>query len=729
MHGLSSFFSPDSVAVIGASDDPKKVASIIYSKLLVNAARGTLHAAVYPVNPHYSSIAGRPCYPDLDSLPKTPELLIIAVPVNSTLDLVKDAIRKGVKAIIVIAGGFGEAGRAELEDEIASIARTGDLRILGPNTIGLLVTLSGLDTLFLPNTKVLPDGREVVSLLPPLKGGVVLVTQSGHLGEVVAEELRSNNVGVRAIVGVGNQLDVSVEDVLEHFADDEQTRVIAVYLEGVKQGRRFMLKAAEASPKKPIVVYKMGKTGVGARAALTHTASIVGNYEVYKAAFKQSGLLEADSLEGLVDDCIAFSMLPETKGNRVAILTNAGGTGAIAADESARLGLDIKPLSRQLAGKLRKEFAKASFSGIMNLGNPLDLTATATTDEYEKAFGILTSSEEYDMILAFPTHQPATIDYDIIGRMTSIAKSTGKPIVVGSMGRSELAELFHMGFLSRGVPSYRTPERCVRVLHALAEYHELRGSTCAPRTEAKHRVLPWLESRRGFLPAALNERLLRKYGIPCAKSVIMKSRAEVDVALKALRFPLALKLVSGQLVHKSDVGGVILGVKDEPSLLSIFSELKARSKALGVPFSGVLAQEMVPKGVELILGATRDEVFGPSVVFGLGGIFTEILKDYSVAIGAVSETRALELIDDIRMNPVMNGYRGGPVVDKKKLARVVSSFSLILEENPSISQIEINPLMATVDGVVAVDARTLIARPVADGHCSSGRSPCLSGKP
>jgi acyl-CoA synthetase (NDP forming) len=410
MPGLSSFFSPNTIAVVGASDDQKKVASIIYSKLQLNVAQGDLKAAVYPVNPHYSSIAGRPCYPDLNSLPKAPELLIIAVPVASTMGLVKDARRSGVKAVIIIAGGFGEAGRAELEGEIASTAKSGDLRILGPNTIGLLDTLSGMDTLFLPNTRVLSDGTEVASLLPPLKGGVVIVTQSGHLGEVVAEELRSNNVGVRAIIGVGNQLDVSVEDVLEHFSDDEHTKVIAVYLEGVKDGGRFMHKATQTSLKKPVVVYKMGKTKVGARAALTHTASMVGDYEIYKTAFKQCGLLEADSLEELVDDCVALSMLPEARGSRVAILTNAGGTGAIAADESARLGLAVTPFDRRLVRRLTKEFANASFSGITSIGNPLDLTATATTDEFEKAFRILSSAKEYDMVLAFPTHQPSTDD-------------------------------------------------------------------------------------------------------------------------------------------------------------------------------------------------------------------------------------------------------------------------------------------------------------------------------
>jgi len=708
MRDLASFFSPSSIAVVGASDDPAKVASIIYSKLQASAAAGSLRAGLFPINPHYSTLGGRPCYPDLASVPVAPELLIIAVPVASTLGVVKDAVRKGVKAIVIIASGFGEAGRAKLEDDIARVARQGGVRVLGPNTIGLLDTSSGMDTLFLPNSRVLPGGRKVTSLLPPLKGGVVMVTQSGHLGEVVAEELRSCLVGVRAIVGVGNQLDVSVEDVLTHFADDPETRVIAVYLEGIKDGLRFIRKASEASRKKPIVVFKMGKTEVGAKAAITHTASMVGDYRVYEAAFRQSGLLEASSLEELVDYCTAFSMQPEAKGNRIAILTNAGGTGAIAADESARVGLDVKPLNSRLVNRFRKEFADASFSAMVSMSNPLDLTATARTAEFARAFDLLASSEEYDMVLAFPTHQPPTMDYTIVNQMASIARHAGKPIVVGVMGCSELAELFYRGFLGQGVPSFTTPERCVRAMHALAERGMLKKSLSVPERETLKKELPWLRRRHGMLPAALNERLLQEYGIKCARSALLKAETDVNQATKTLHFPLALKLVSGRLAHKSDVGGVILDVADGHVALSAFAELKAKAKALGIPFEGVLAQEMAGRGVELILGAKRDDTFGPTVIFGIGGTNTEILRDFSLAVGPVDEGRAQELLRDIRLSPILDGYRGGPRANRAQIAKVVSSFSHLLEENRSIDQLEINPLIANEREVVAVDARTVL---------------------
>ncbi|HYB75617.1 MAG TPA: CoA-binding protein, partial [Nitrososphaerales archaeon] len=578
MAGLSSFFAPSSVAVVGASEDLTKVASIIYDKLQRGVNEGYLKSEIFPINPHHSKVGGRPCYPNVTSLPKAPELLVIAVPVASTLRLVDEAARKGVKAIVIIAGGFGEAGRAGLEQDIAKAAKKEGIRILGPNTIGLLDTSSGMDTLFLPETKKLPDGREIASLLPPLKGGVVIVTQSGHLGEVVAEELRANFVGVRAIVGVGNQLDVSVEDVLEHFSDDKETKVIAVYLEGVKQGLRFLQKATHAAMKKPIIVFKTGKTEAGAKAAVTHTASMVGDYRVYQAAFRQSGLVEVQSLEELVDDCTAFAMQPEARGNRVAILTNAGGTGVMSADESARVGLHVGPLEKRLGGLLGKEFAASSFAGIISMSNPLDLTATAKTDEFIRAFDLLASSEDYDMILAFPTHQPATMDYAVVDRMTSIARDAKKPVVVGVMGRSELAEIFRTGFQSQGIPAYATPERCVRALRALAERRRLLKSLANPKCAAK-KGLPWLDRHRGLLSPRLNERLLRAYGIPCAKSVLLRTRKDVNSVGQKLRFPLAVKLVSGGLAHKSDVGGVILNVKKDTDAASAYLKLRAVAKS------------------------------------------------------------------------------------------------------------------------------------------------------
>ncbi|HMD78453.1 MAG TPA: CoA-binding protein, partial [Nitrososphaerales archaeon] len=340
---IRRFFEPKSVAVAGVSVDPGKMASIIFANLRENAAKGLLKASVYPVNPAHRRVGGVRCYPSVRSLPEVPDLLIIAVPVSLTLPVVKEAAEAGVKAAVVVTSGFAEAGRKDLEMELARTASDSGMRILGPNTIGLLDTRSGVDSLFLPRTKPLPGGRNVASLIRPRKGSVAIITQSGHLGETISEELAANGVGLRAIVGTGNQADVSVEDLIGYFADDDHTKVIALYLEGVLDGRRFMRESARAANRKPVVVLKVGKTSVGAKAALTHTASMAGDYEAYQAAFRQSGLIEVPDIEGLVDACIAFSLLPPVSGKSLAILTNAGGVGAIAADEAQRLGLDVVP--------------------------------------------------------------------------------------------------------------------------------------------------------------------------------------------------------------------------------------------------------------------------------------------------------------------------------------------------------------------------------------------------
>jgi acyl-CoA synthetase (NDP forming) len=713
--GLSPLFSPRSIAVVGASEDQTKVASIIYSKLSQNAASGRLKAVVYPVNPHHKALRGRRCYPDVLSLPRIPDLLITAVPVGSTVELVEQSIRRGVKAIIIIAGGFGEAGRPELERRIALSAARKGTRILGPNTIGILDTRSGVDTLFLPSRKLLPTGRSVRSLLPPLRGGVLIVTQSGHLGEIVAEELRSNHVGVRAIVGVGNQLDVSVEDVLEHFSRDRYTKMMAVYLEGVKHGRRFMAMASQAAKRKPVVVFKLGKTEAGAKAALTHTASMVGDYQVYRAAFRQAGLVEATSLEELVDDCIAFSLLPDSRGNRMAILTNAGGTGAIAADESSRVGLRVEPLGRSLSDRLKREFGKASFSEIVDIGNPLDLTATATTDEFVRAFRIVAGSKGCDLLLAFPTHQPPTVDYTIVEQVAKIAKECGKPVAVGCMGSSELSELFHEGFLKGGVASYRTPERAVRALRAVAEYGELKAVGNDVKEPSEGARLAWLCSRKGFLSVRDNTRLLGEYGIRAPESFMMRERKDVRLAQERLVFPVVAKLNSRKVIHKADQGAVILDVGDVVSLEAAFSKLRQKCDALGFPFEGVLVQEMVRGGVELMLGSIRDLTFGPTLIFGIGGTRTELLRDYVMAIGKVGERQAMRLMDGLRMGSILDGYRGGPKADRRKVARIVSRFSCILEENAPVHQMEINPLMASADDVVAVDTRTLVGGASGEG--------------
>ncbi len=704
---MRSFFEPKSIAVAGVSTDQNKMGSIIFANMLVNRREGRLRASVYALNPAHDHIGDQPSYPSIDALPETPELLVVAVPESSTLGLIKSAAKSGVKASVIVTSGYSEVGRGDVEKKIGHVAAKHGMRILGPNTIGVVDTRSGVDTLFLRPTKTLPDGNQVVSMLKPLAGEIAIITQSGHLGQSISEELAANGVGIRALVGTGNQLDVSVEDVIEYFADDPHTKVVVVYLEGVRDGRRFMCVASYAAKKKPLVVLKVGKTGVGARAALTHTASLVGDHEVYRAAFWQSGVVEANTFEELVDHSISFSMFPRAAGKRLAIVTNAGGIGAIAADEAGELGLQLNRLGAKAQRKLRAEFEGAGFISNVSLANPVDLTASATTEEFVRATEAILALPEYDLALVMPTHQTPAIGHDIASRLGDVVAKTKKPVSMCVVGNTEFSRRIHKEFMSRGIPSFPTPERAVRALAAAVTYMELKKEATeqrAPPQRAPHRF----SRKRGPIPSEEVSALLSSCGIVEPKSVVIGSSKDLG-RLKGFGFPVACKLLSEGLFHKTDVGGVILGVADEAQAGLVFSRLGKLAGKKGVPFDGMLVQQMVSGGVELILGGTRDPTFGPVVILGLGGTYTELVRDYSLAIAPVTSDEVRVMVAQTKLGRALEGYRGGPKVKAGRLRKIVSDFSRIMVENPSIQQMEVNPLIATRDEIMSVDARATLA--------------------
>ncbi len=706
--GIKSFFEPKSIAVAGVSSDPAKLGSIIFANLRNNTDKGILGAAVYALNPAHTHIGGLPCYPTIRALPEVPELLVIAVPGSLTLELVREAAESGVKAVIMVSSGYAEAGRRDLERKIGETAADYGMRILGPNTIGLLDTQSGVDSLFLKSTKTLPGGGEIASLRKPLKGGVVIVTQSGHLGEIVSEELAANGVGIRALVGTGNQLDVSVEDIVEYFADDAHTTVITIYLEGLSDGRRFMQVAAVAAKKKPVVVFKVGKTQVGARVALTHTASLVGDYLAYEAAFRQCGLIEAMNLHELVDYCVSLSMLPREAGKRLAIITNAGGVGAIAADEAQRSGLDVRPMRAGAVRQMRSEFQGSGFISNAALGNPIDLTASVSTEEFVRITESVLSLPDFDLALLLPTHQAPSMDYDLSSRLSEVISKARKPTAVCVMGESELANRIHSDFLERGIPSFPTPERAVRALAAASSYETLRSRARPPAAVRMTDRLRELTGFRGPLPQPEASRLLRAYGILQPKSAIVRSQRDIRAAA-AIGFPVACKLLSSQLIHKTEAGGVVLNVADKGQLERVFSRFKKLAAEGSMPFDGMLVQEMLKGGTEILLGGTGDQTFGPMILFGFGGTYTELIRDYSLAVAPVTPREAREMIKATKLSPVLEGYRGAPVADINKLCKVIASFSKVMAENPSIEQMEINPLIVSERGIIAADARFIVA--------------------
>jgi acyl-CoA synthetase (NDP forming) len=706
--GMKSFFEPKSIAVAGVSTDPNKLGSIIFAHLTENRRKGLLRATAYALNPAHDRIGDQPCYPAIDALPETPELLIVAVPESLTLGLIRKAAETGVKAAVIVTSGYAEAGRGKVEKEIGELAARHGMRILGPNTIGLIDTWSGVDSLFLRQTKTLPDGSQVVSLLNPLRGEIAIISQSGHLGEVISEELAANGVGIRALVGTGNQLDVSIEDVIQYFADDKRTRVVAVYLEGLRDGRRFMRIAASAARKKPLIVFKVGKTSVGARAALTHTASIVGDYEVYQAAFRQSGIIEATSLQELVDYSISLRMLPRTEGKRLVIVTNAGGVGAIAADEAQKLGLEVEPLRAQAKHGLLSKFAGVGFISNAALGNPIDLTASVSTDDFVKVCETVLTLPQYDLGLVLPTHQTPAIDYDVAERLSKVLLQAKKPVVACAIGNSDLASMIHNEFMANGIPCFPTPERAVRALAASASYSELKDGARAPLlVRGKPRRVSSRTS--GPLPAQEVSRLLLSYGIEEPKSVLVRTSRDLG-RMRRFGFPVVCKLQSVDLLHKTEAGGVILGVANVAEVEKVMYRFRSLARKKGISFDGMLVQEAVEKSIELILGGTRDPSFGPVLVVGLGGIYTELIRDYALAVAPVTPNDAAKMLEQTKAARILQGYRGGPRVGIGRLSRVVSAFSRIMVDEPTIAQIEVNPLMVSESRFLAVDSRVIVGK-------------------
>ncbi|MDG7010314.1 MAG: acetate--CoA ligase family protein [Nitrososphaerota archaeon] len=700
--GMASFFAPGSIAVAGVSSDPEKMGSIIFANLLENRQRGVLGSSVYAINPTHGSVMGQRAYASVGSLPEVPELLVIAVPGPQALGVIESAAKAGVKAAIVVTSGYAEAGRADAEARMAEISAESGMRILGPNTIGVVDMASGVDTLFLRPTKTLPDGTQVASLLKPLRGGIAIVSQSGHLGQALIEELTAGGVGIRALVGTGNQADVSAEDVMEYFADDPETKVIVLYLEGVRDGRKFLSAARRASRSKPVVVFKAGKTPGGARAALTHTASLVGNYDVYSAAFRQAGVVEAASFQELADFAMALLMLPKPAGGRLAVVTNAGGVGTIAIDEAQEAGLRTDPLGKGVADRIRSEFKGSGLVYNAALGNPVDLTASVSTEELVRVVEEVVSSDGYDLGVVLPTHQTPGIDPDVAIRLIPAIRGTGKPVCVCVVGRSELASRIHLEFMKAGIPSFPTPERAVRALAAALKYAQMQKE----RTSLALAAAPKRNARGTDVPFTREElaSLLASHGVGEPHSMVIKTQADL-MGLKKWRFPVACKLLSPDLPHKADVGGVVLGVRSPEEAGASLARFQSLARKRKVRFGGMLVQEMVEDALELIVGCTRDPTFGPVVAVGLGGTYTELVRGLSLAVAPVTPAWAKSMISGGSLGALLKGYRGGPRASTAQLAKTVSKFSQILLEHPEIQEIEVNPLMARGREMISIDAR------------------------
>jgi acetyl coenzyme A synthetase (ADP forming)-like protein len=700
---LRPFFRPQAVAVVGASRDPSSIGFRLLDALVTNR----FHGPVYPVNPKAPVIGSLRAYPSVRELPEPVDLAVIAVPREAVMDVVEDCAARGVRALVVITAGFaevGDEGRA-LQQDLLDKVRSHGMRLVGPNCMGVL------------NTD--PDIRLNATFAPvvPPPGRVALSSQSGALGLAILEWARRRRLGLSMFVSVGNKADVSTNDLLQYWEDDVATGVILLYLESFGNPRRFARIARRVSRSKPIVAMKAGRTLAGKRAAGSHTAALASNEAAVDALFRQTGVIRAETLDEMFDIAATLGSQPLPRGRRVAVITNAGGPGILCADTCEAGGLVLPDLSDETKARLR-EFLPPTAS----VANPVDMIASAGPDHYRRTVETVLSVEEADALVVIYLPLDTTTMAPVVDAIREgitagrAAGGSGKPVVACLMTEDGVNAPLDLD--GEQVPSYTFPESAARVLSRVAAYAEWRSHPLG--------VIPGLadvrpESARAVCQKALHERgggwlstdetraVLTAMGLPVAPGGLARTADEAVSLAQALGFPVAVKLASHQLVHKTEIGGVHLNLMSESAVRQAYGKIRDRLLRENnlAAMEGVLVQPMFAGGVEVMAGVTQDPLFGPLVAFGLGGIHVEILGDVRFRITPLTDRDAEEMVREIRGYRLLEGYRGHPAADVAALEDLLLRVSRLVEEIPEIKELDLNPIFALPpgEGCRIVDAR------------------------
>ncbi|MCD6210897.1 MAG: acetate--CoA ligase family protein [Methanophagales archaeon] len=660
---LDKLFNPRTVAVVGATPKEGKVGNTILKNLL---ASGTGLLSIYAVNPRYDRIQGLKCYPSLSEIQGDIDLAVIAIPAEGVPNVLEQCAERGVENVVVISAGFKEVGRegAVLESELVKIAKEHKLNIVGPNCLGIINTHANLNATF---GKTVPD-----------KGSIAFLSQSGAFALAVIDWAKVEKVGFSKIVSLGNKAVLDECHFLEYLDKDPDTAVVAMYLEDVSEGSRFMRVVREVSRTKPVVVMKSGMTEAGAKAASSHTGSIAGSVEAYRAAFAQAGIVEATSIQELFDFSLTLSRIQRIKGG-IAIVTNSGGPGVMAADAIEESGLELTAFERETMEKLHP-------LQLANSYNPIDVRGDATTDKFGTALSIVAEDGYVGAIIAIlsPT---APIEFDKAGNYV-MAINAKKPVIPVFMGGETVMSAVEE-LKKHGIANYFDPVRAVKSLKAVKDYEERQKRVFEPPPHFNvdtGQIREQLRHKLGF-------ELLKAYGIPIPAYGKAETADEaLDIADK-IGYPVAMKILSPDIIHKTDVGCVKLNVNREAVKESFF-EIMRRGEKLTTArrIEGVLVQQMVAGGKEVIIGMKRDRHFGPLLMFGLGGIYVEVFRDVSFRIAPLSMSDAKEMIKNVRAYRILHGVRGEPMSDIDSLVNVLLRFSQLCVEFPDILEADLNPI-------------------------------------
>jgi acetate---CoA ligase (ADP-forming) len=694
---LESLLYPKAVAVVGASRAPGKVGYAVVANLI----QGGFEGDIVPVNPSGGDVLGHKLYASLEEYGKQIDLSVIAVPTAAVKAAVTSSLRQGAKAVIVITAGFKEVGEegARLEREIADLCHSSGARLMGPNCLGLINTHHKMNASFANHM--------------PAVGSISVVSQSGALCTAILDWAASRKMGLATLTSIGNKADLDEIDFLAAFAADDRTKVIVGYLESIGSGDEFIRVAESVAAIKPVVILKAGTTAAGSKAASSHTGALAGADIAYGAAFKRAGIIRADTFEALFDFAAALAMQPLPKGDRVAIITNAGGPGIMTADAVETCGMRVASLHPDIAEDLREKLPAAA-----SVGNPIDVLGDADPERYAMAVEAAQGDPSVDAVIVILTPQAMTRPAETARAIA--AKANGqKPVLASFMGGADVLP-GREELVTAGLPDYPSPERAVAALKAMHEYAawRLRPPRIVTRFPVNRRRVERVISRqlrtgRLYIGEAKAKDILRAYDFIVPDGRLVATVAEAVEAAPRIGYPLAMKIVSPDIIHKSDVGGVKLNLNSPQDVADAFELMMLRiGRTMPDAFlEGAYLERMVPKGREVILGMTRDPQFGPMLMFGLGGIFVEVMKDVTFHLAPITSAEAMSMLMGTRSYKLLEGVRGEEGVNLAAIGEALQRISQLVTDFPQIAELDINPFIVGKPGQdsVAADARIQLA--------------------
>ncbi len=684
-------FEPTSIAIIGASSEEKKIGHYLLKNILTQGYKGK----IFPINPKHTELMGIPAYPSISAVPEAVDMAVIVTPAATVLELAKECGKKGVKSLVVISAGFAELGTPEAieaEHALANVAKDYSMKLIGPNCLGILRPSIGLNASF--------------ALDLPATGSIALVSQSGAMAVALMDASKNLGIGYSLIASIGNKAAMDECEYLEICEKDDKTKVIGLYLESIKDGKKFAQIAARMTKSKPIVLIKSGVSKHGALAVSSHTGALAGSDAAITALCKKTGIHRAHSTEEFLNLLRTLASQPALLSRKVAIITNAGGPGIMATDAAEREGLSLPSLSPENGEKLKKLLPVAA-----SIKNPIDVLGDSDATRYKAALEICVRDENMDGVCVLLTPQIMTPANDVAQMIIQLKKSVPlMPITTSFMGFDSVQEARHI-LAKGGIPCFDTPEAAMHALAALMQSaNDESDQSIVVNTDRSSAAATLLRGQSGLLSEDMTKKLCELYNLPLPKAAVATSADEAVAIVKQIGFPVIAKISSPDILHKTDMGGVRAGIKTDDDMRSAYAEImqNVAKNAPKAHVTGILIQELLPAGSEFIVGGIQDPTFGPLVMVGLGGIYTELFKDTSFRLAPVTHQQSYEMMEDLKSWKLLTGMRGSAQSDIDGLAACIETIGMMMSECPMIKEIDLNPVLVREGSISIADIKIVI---------------------